>query len=140
MPISLDRIAWHVFLFLPCHTKRCVRAMEGGKGLHSGKELPTPKPPMNISEVLSLTSIAVGVVLSHSWKPSVRNACNLVPVRLEAYGKSTRSSRICCRWIAVQVSFFFAQLLQVSNKLRYRVFPQNSLTQRQPDTYARSWR
>ena len=80
-------------------THLLLSAAAESRGLHSGKDQPAPKQPLNISEVSALLN---AIRPSSHLLPVAQSGCAL-PEQLQAVRQSAGGRRLRCRWLTIQV-------------------------------------
>ena len=104
---QLNKRKSHSFVY--CHGYKCSHifrsAAAESRGIHSGKEHPAPKQPLNISEVLHLITLSL-ILLDIFAIAVVESSCNTLLKRLQASGQDPSCCRLCGCWVSFQVSRF----------------------------------
>jgi hypothetical protein len=103
------------------------RAVAETRGIHSGKEVPAPKQPLNISEVLICLNLSGEIVKANLYL--VKRPCNPVPQRIQTARQNTSHRRLCRSWVEIQVS---AAQCTILLNLGLRI-PQNIPAKGQPN-------
>ena len=76
-----------------------IRAVADTHGIHSGKEIPPSKQPLNISEVSALSQRMSTQLTS----PTDKYACRSIFKQFQTVGKNTCSCGLHSCWITIQV-------------------------------------